>query len=407
MTDPGTQIASLELEAATAAAVSVAGVDVGRIDQSLADARAGATRRNYDREWRRFTDYCQTRNLLALPAPADVVCDYLLSMENTLTDHPTKQGSGHAYSVSAISLALAAIKFVHRTHAGTAITPEAKAVGGGELPLWAHPRVSDTMTAIRNRYAAERRRPTAPRAPLSLADLTLMVETARTGAFSWRRRLHERRDTAVLLIGWSGAARRSEVMALQVGDIRYTPDRHAQARWVVDVATSKTDQAGDGQLKALPTGQHLVTCGPCAYVRWVACLEAFERDGRAGLIRLLAAPDRHTRHACTNTAASELDSTMPLFRGITRSAHLSTKAPGGQLVHQIVRRRLAAARPDLDITAYGAHSLRAGFVTEAFEQGHTPRDVMRQTGHKQMDSVLRYGREKDIWTNNAATKIGM
>lgn len=401
MTIPNTQIVNVELEAAATVA-PVPGVDVGRIDRSLADARATSTRRNYDREWRRFTDYCRQRNLLALPAPADVVCDYLLSMEHTLTTTAGEK-SVHAYSVSAISLALAAIKFVHRTHADTAT---ANAVGGEEPPLWSHPRIADTMTAIRNRYAAERRRPVAPRAPLSLADLTLMVETARTQAFSWRTRLHERRDTAVLLIGWSGAARRSEIMALQVVDIRHT-GREAQARWIVDVAKSKTDQAGDGQLKALPTGEHLVTCGPCAYLRWAACLEAFERDGRAGLIRMLATPDRHMRHVCTKDVALDLDSTMPLFRGITRSAHLSDTAPAGQLVHQIVRRRLAAARPDLDVSAYGAHSLRAGFVTEAFEQGHTPRDVMRQTGHKHMDSVLRYGREKDIWTNNAATRIGM
>lgn len=401
MTIPSTQVAKLE----AAAAVTPMSVDVGRIDRSLADARSPSTRRNYDREWRRFTDYCRPRNLLALPAPADVVCDYLLSMENTLT-HTVGEKSVHAYSVSAISLTLAAIKFVHRTHAGIT-TPKANSGGGGEPPLWAHPRITDTMVAIRNRYAAERRRPVAPRAPLSLADLTLMVDTARTQAFSWRTRLHERRDTAVLLIGWSGAARRSEIMALQVGDIRQTIGREEKGRWVVDVAKSKTDQAGDGQLKALPTGEHLLTCGPCAYVRWAACLEAFEQDGRAGLIRMLATPDRHMRHVCTKDLALDLDSTMPVFRGITRSAHLSDTAPGGQLVHQIVRRRLAAARPDLDVSAYGAHSLRAGFVTEAFEQGHTPRDVMRQTGHKHMDSVLRYGREKDIWTNNAATRIGM
>ena len=73
-------------------------LDVGRIDRALADARSASTRRNYDRQWSRFVDHCLRRDLPWCPAPPDVVCDYLLSMENTLTLSPDDDTVGHTYS---------------------------------------------------------------------------------------------------------------------------------------------------------------------------------------------------------------------------------------------------------------------------------------------------------------------
>ena len=131
----------------------------GSSGRSLADARSGSTRRTYGREWRRFNDFCLQRILASQPGAADVVSDHLLSMGNTITDDTSGKGSVHAYSVSAINLAW------RRSSTCTAPMP-------AKPPLCAHPRVSDTMRAICNRYATQRRRLAAPRAPLSLADLT-------------------------------------------------------------------------------------------------------------------------------------------------------------------------------------------------------------------------------------------
>lgn len=68
---------------------------------------------------------------------------------------------------------------------------------------------------------------------------------------------------------------------------------------------------------------------------------------------------------------------------------------------------MAAARLDLDITRYGAHSLRAGFVTEAFRTGQDPTTIMKQTGHKSVESLLNYARENNIHVQNAATTVEM
>ncbi|WP_030167937.1 MULTISPECIES: hypothetical protein [Actinomycetes] len=75
---------------------------------------------------------------------------------------------------------------------------------------------------------------------------------------------------------------RSEIVGLAVGDVRRTRDG-----WIVTLRKSKTDQDGAGQRKALPTGEHLETRGPCAYVRRLHCHAAYNRLGRAGLIPIL------------------------------------------------------------------------------------------------------------------------
>lgn len=368
-----------------------------RVQTSLLDTRAESTRRNYTRAWAAFDTYCRQRGYRALPAHPHVVADYLLVLENTVT----ADGSA-AYSMSAIDGAAAAIKFVHKAHASNNERPSSSQDSAGEqAPLWLSPVVSGTLSAIRRRGAASGRRPRRPEDPFDLIDLRLAVTTARDTATSWRTRLREHRDTAALLIGWAGAMRRSEIVALTVGDVRRTREG-----WIIDVRKSKTDQEGAGYRKALPVGEHLETCGPCAYTRWLHCHEAYNRIGRAGVIRLLAAGRPHHRHVCAGTLP-DVRAGSDLFRSITRSGDLAPTAPGGQLIHTIVRNRLAAARPDLDITRYGAHSLRAGFVTEAFRTGHEPVTIMKQTGHKSVESLLNYARENNIHIRNAATTIGM
>ena len=361
-----------------------------RVEMSLLDTRAPSTRRNYTRAWAAFETYCRQHGHHALPAHPHVVADYLLALENTVKTDGTA-----AYSMASIDGAAAAIKYVHKAR-----DPHPK--GAGEsTPLWLSPVVAGTLSAIRRRGAASGRRPRRPEDPLDLVDLRAMVTTARSLAVSWRTKLRERRDTAALVLGWAGAMRRSEIVSLTVGDVRRTREG-----WIMIVRRSKTDQDGQGQRKALPVGEHLETCGPCAYVRWLACHGAYDRLGRAGLIRLLAADRPHTHHVCAGPLP-EVPAETEVFRSVTASSDLAESAPGGQLIHTLVRRRLAAARPDLDTRRYGAHSLRAGFVTEAFRTGHEPTTIMKQTGHKSVESLLNYARDNNIHVQNAATTIGM
>lgn len=112
------------------------------------------------------------------------------------------------------------------------------------------------------------------RAPLLTVDIHTIVQTARDQAVagSWAQKVHERRDTALILLGFAGAFRRSELAALTTGDIRC----HLHDGLHVRVGKSKTDQEGQGLIKAIPYGRTHHTCPVCAYLRWRQVLDAWD-----------------------------------------------------------------------------------------------------------------------------------
>lgn len=367
-----------------------------RLQTALDDVLAPSTRRAYDRHWRTFEQYCAAAGYTALPAEVEVVGEFLHFLETTAVPqrHPDRIG----WSVSAISQALAAIRFTHRR--ALAIPAPTTAVPQ-PIPLWDHPQLDDLMRSIRHRAARQGRATPARKRPLLLDDLITVLSEMYASADTWRRRLYARRDAAVLLLGWAGAMRRSEIVALQAGDLTR---RYGQ--WTAAIGRSKTDQAGAGMLKALPVGEHVLTCPPCAVVRWMNCVTASDTAGRTGLIRLLSGDDTPTRHVCDRQPSCP-DPSAAVFRRILRSCALGDGAISGSTVGHIVQRRVAASDVDLESADISAHSLRAGFVTQAVLNGANHRAIQRQTGHKSLETLMTYAREHDIFDNNAATDIGL
>lgn len=363
-----------------------------RLREALADALSGASKRAYTRHWAAFERYCAANNYRSLPADVDVVCEYLHMLEHTT---PTTRTRGEGtYSVSYIDQALAAIRYVHRSTAATPENPK-------EVALWMQPQLREFMRAMRNRAATTGRNETAQASPILLDQLDDMLSVGRADADTWRKHLHLRRDSALLLMAWTGAMRRSEPVSLRVCDVK-----RSYGKWTVTLRRSKTDQTAKGQIKVLPRWESAVTCPPCAYLRWMEAVHVYDAGGRTGLIRLLARDAPLEHHICDHLPS--IDQPMsPVFRSITRTGDIATIAMSDQLVHTIVRRRLQAAYPDQDIADYGAHSLRAGFITESLMQGQTERSIMRQTGHRSVEGVLIYGRERDAHDNNAATAFGL
>lgn len=364
-----------------------------RILDALGDVLAESTRRAYRRHWSRFEEYCHVSGYRALPADVDVVCEFLHVLE-----HSTPAGrSEGSYKVSTIDQAAAAIKYVHRS---TVATPEP--VAGKQTPaLWEHPQLLDFMRAMRNRAARQGTSEPSQEEPLLLEELVACITAARDQADTWRKRLHERRDTAVLLLGWSCALRRSELTSLTVRDIK-----HGYRGWTMTLRRSKTDQAGRTYVKAMPTGENLATCGPCAFVRWMEVVTTYDELGRVGLIRLLARGDRHDHHVCGHRRTWPKPKS-PLFRRVTVTGDIDPRAMSDEMVGTILRRRLDASGLGVNVDDYGAHSLRAGLVTEAFLQGQDLRAVMRQSGHRSTEGLMRYARERDAFDNNAVTALGL
>lgn len=367
-----------------------------RIGEALADVVSPGTRRAYERQWRKFESYCLASGYQPLPADPDVVCEYLHFLETTAS--PERQPSRVGWSVSSINQALAAIKFVHRR---ALAVPKATADDTTPIPLWKNPQVDDMLQSIRHRAARQGKSAPKQKRPILLGELTTLLTEADAAADTWRLRLYARRDAAVLLLGWVGAMRREEIAALRVRDVT-----RSHGRWTVKVARSKTDQFGQGNIKALPTGSNLTTCGPCAVVRWMECVSTFDERGRYGLIRLLSSDKKQRWHVCERQPSwQHLD--LPLFRRIMRSANIDDRPISDDVVNSIVHRRVAASSIDVDTATVGAHSLRAGFVTEAILKGTNHRAIQRQTNHKSIQALLGYAREHDAFDNNAVTDIGL
>jgi len=169
------------------------------------------------------------------------------------------------------------------------------------------------------------------------------------------------RDKALLLIGFAGAFRRSELVALTVEDVE-----HVKQGIVIHLRRSKTDQAGEGRKIAIPYARGAV-CPVHALQEWLQISGI-----TSGLI----------------------------FRGVTRHGHISEFGLSPQSVALVVKERAAAV--GLDATQYAGHSLRAGLVTSAAQAGISSWKIRQQTGHKSETMLLRYIRDASIFIDNAA-----
>jgi len=175
------------------------------------------------------------------------------------------------------------------------------------------------------------------------------------------------RDTAILLLGFAGAFRRSELVALDIADV------HLQEEgMLILISRSKTDQLGQGRWIGIPYGDHPLTCPVSALQRWL------------------------TMSGITDGA---------IFRGINRHGKLASARLSTRAVADIVKRAAEAA--GLDPARYSGHSLRSGHCTTACRAGVPERVIMLQTGHRSERMLRRYLRRAEIFTENSAKSLGL
>lgn len=193
--------------------------------------------------------------------------------------------------------------------------------------------------------------------PAITAEVRAMIETLKLDSLSGAR------DRALLLAGFAGAFRRSELVSLDVADVAFSADG-----LVVQLRRSKTDQEGQGRKVGLPFDSNPLTCPVRALRDWLE---------RAGL------------------------SHGPIFRPIDRHGNLKPIRLTDQSVALVVKRCANAA--GLDFEKYAGHSLRSGLVTAAAMADVSERSIMAQTGHKSLPVVRRYIRDGSLlqgeWTD--------
>jgi integrase len=175
------------------------------------------------------------------------------------------------------------------------------------------------------------------------------------------------RDRALLLVGFAGAFRRSEVVSLAVADVTFASDG-----LIVQLRRSKTDQEGEGRKVGLPFGSNPLTCPVHALRVWLD-VAAITRG--------------------------------PIFRAVDRHANVSNTRLTDQSVALVVKRCAKAA--GLDWPRYAGHSLRSGLATAAAMADVSERAIMAQTGHKSLPMVRRYIRDGSLFRRNAAAAVGL
>ena len=309
-------------------------------------AKAPNTVRAYEADWRSFSAWCSAKSLTAMPAAPATVLLYL-------TDH------AGVLKVSTLQRRLSAIRQAHE-YAGHELVTTARAF-------------RDTWTGIRKAHGA----PPTQKAAAVIADIRRAVEhlpDTRIGA----------RDRALLLVGFAGALRRSELAALEV-------TQRDGAGWieqttgglVLHLARTKADQVAAGEEIGVPYGSHPETCPVRAYKAWI---------DETGI---------------TTGAA---------FRAIDKAGRVGSSALSDKSVANVIKAAIGGAALASGLSAekasemaarYAGHSLRAGLATTAAEANVPGHLIQRQMRHKRFDTTTRYIRKGQIFKQNAAAMVGL
>jgi site-specific recombinase XerD len=303
-------------------------------------ARAENTRRAYAADWRSFTAWAASAGLTPLPASPETVGLYLAAEAARL-----RPGT--------LARHLVTITAAHRA-AGHQLNTRASAI-------------RETLTGIKRTHGTSQ----TGKAPASVANLKAMIEAQPDMLTGLRNR-------ALLLLGFAGALRRSELVSLDVSDLDFTSNG-----LVVTLRRSKTDQDGQGRRIGVPFGRRLKTCPVQSLQSW---LEAAGITSGA-IFREITRGDR-----VANAYVDKL--------GRQRGLRLSDKT-----VALVVKRAAKAA--GLDPKMYAGHSLRAGLATSAAAAGASERSIMATTGHRSVQMVRRYIRTGELFRENAAATVGI
>jgi integrase len=292
-------------------------------------AVARSTRRAYRSDWKAFEGWCQAHALHALPALPGTLVAYLGDEASRL-------------SVATLGRRLTTISQAHKSQ-------------GFDSPT-SKPEVRLVMAGIRRTKGTAQ----AAKAAILTQDLRHMVAALPATTVGLR-------DRALLLLGFAGALRRSELVALDLRDLEFTSEGIA-----VTIRRSKSDQEGEGRTVGIPRGRCLGTCPVEAVQRWLEL--AGIKDG-------------------------------PVFHRVSRGGRVLGGRLSAQTVALVVKRSVKVV--GLDSKNFAGHSLRSGLATSAAAAGASEREIMDQTGHRSLIVARRYIRRGSLFKNNAATTAGL
>ena len=298
---------------------------------NLKSSKANNTLRAYKSDFRDFGAFCAKHGLNSLPTEPKVVSLYLT--------HLSKNSK-----ISTLRRRLVSISMVHKLK--------------GHYLDTKHPIIVENLMGIRRAKGSIQK----GKKPLLINYLKSIINVINEQKIGEIKKL---RDKSIILIGFGGGFRRTELISIDHEDLEFVPEGLK-----INIKRSKTDQFGEGMTKGLPYFTNEIYCPVINLKKWLEI--------------------------------SKIES-GPIFRRISKGSSLTDNRLTDQSVVLLIKKYLSLS--GIENKNFAGHSLRSGFATVAAESGADERSIMAMTGHKTTQMVRRYIKEANIFKNNALNKI--
>ena len=297
---------------------------------NLQSSKANNTIRAYKSDFKDFGLFCAQNAFKSLPSEPKIVSLYLTYL------------SAKDAKISTLKRRLVSIGVIHRLK--------------GHYLDTKHPSIIENIMGIRRRKGSIKKR----KKPILISQLKALINVIDEQKDEDIKKL---RDRSIILI--SGGFRRNEIVSLDYDDLDFVEEGLK-----IHIRRSKTDQFGEGLVKALPYFDNSRYCPVVSLKKWLEISKI---------------------------------SSGALFRRFSKGSKLSEHRLTDQTVALLIKQYLELA--GIDSKNYSGHSLRSGFATSAAESGAEERNIMAMTGHKSTEMVRRYINEANLFKNNALNKI--
>jgi len=286
--------------------------------KNLKNSKSINTLRAYKADYKDFTLFCVKHGFKSMPTEPKIISLYLTNLSQTS-------------KFSTLKRRLASISVIHKL--------------SGHYIDTKHPMITENLMGIKRVNGSYQK----AKKPLLINDLKSIIKVIDEE----KKEINKIKNRAIILIGFAGGFRRSELVDVEFDDIDFVPEGVK-----IFIKRSKTDQSGEGMTKGIPYFSNTNYCPVLALKNWLN--KSKIKSGK-------------------------------IFNMSDKSVALVIKKYAG----------LAG----LDSSKYSGHSLRSGFATSAAELGAEERSIMAMTGHKTTQMVRRYIQEANLFKNNALNKI--
>jgi len=299
---------------------------------NLRSSKANNTIRAYKSDFKDFGSFCVKHSLKSLPSEPKFVALYLTYL------------SGKGAKISTLRRRLVSISMMHKLK--------------GYYLDTKHPVIIENLMGIKRTKGSIQR----GKKPILINHLKAIINVINEEKTYEIKKI---RDKTLILIGFGGGFRRTELISIDYEDLEFVPEGVK-----ITLRRSKTDQFGEGMTKGLPYFSNEKYCPVRHIKKWIEISKI--KNG-------------------------------PVFRRFSKGCSLTHNRLTDQSVVLLIKRYLELA--GIENKNYSGHSLRSGFATVSAESGADERSIMAMTGHKTTQMVRRYIKEANLFKNNALNKI--